>query len=110
MSEETKPVNEEIRAAYDARMSAIADLRAIDQEIGEGPVSEEQRAKIDRANAAVDLNDEKIERGFRKQELEAHSAKLDALVGVSSQPCSPVFNYVFDVLFVEAAIARFGDV
>ena len=82
MSEETKPVNEEIRAAYDARMSAIADLRAIDQEIGEGPVSEEQRAKIDRANAAVDLNDEKIERGFRKQELEAHSAKLDALVGV----------------------------
>jgi hypothetical protein len=82
MSEETKPVTAEIRAAYEARMSAIADLRAIDQEIGEGPISEEQRAKIDRANAAVDLNDEKIERGFRKQELEAHSAKLDALVGV----------------------------
>jgi len=82
MSEENKPVTAEIRAAYEARMSAIADLRAIDQEIGDGPISEEQRAKIDRANAAVDLNDEKIERGFRKQELEAHSAKLDALVGV----------------------------
>ena len=35
---------------------------------------------------------------------------LDALVGVSSQPRSPVLHYVFDVLLVKAAIARFGDV
>tara|TARA_R110002096_G_scaffold11123_3_gene41568 strand:- start:1775 stop:3040 length:1266 start_codon:yes stop_codon:yes gene_type:complete len=79
---EGKPVNDDIRAAYEARMRAIDALRALDAEIGDKPMSEEQRSQVEAINADVDVQDERIARGFRKQDLDAHSAKLDAIVGV----------------------------
>jgi len=81
---EDKPVNDEIRAAYEARMRAIDALRALDADIGDKPMSEEQRAQVETINAEVDTQDERIARGFRNQDLNEHSAKLDALIGVQT--------------------------
>ena len=71
---------------YGERMAIIHKLRALDNELGEGAISAEQRAQIDRHNAAINDLDDRIQRNIRNSEASAANGRLNDLVGGYGEP------------------------
>ena len=71
---------ERLRAERDARMAAINQLRALDEEIGDADMSEEQRAQMDRIHADIDRRDRNIDDIIREGEIDTRSEKIERLI------------------------------
>ena len=72
----------EAKTFYEKRRSAIEDLKAFVDEVGERDFTAEEQETYERMNADIDAYEAKVERAFRNEELNARSAELDAIIGV----------------------------
>ena len=67
---------------YTERMSAIADIRAIDQRLGNKPIGAEDRATLDRLNGVITDIDSRIQANIQADERSAASDRHDAIAGM----------------------------
>jgi len=84
---------------YTERMSAIADIRAIDQRLGNKAIGAEDRATLDRLNGVITDIDARIQANIQADERSAASDRHDAIAGTATDSRSGGAGGINDLLF-----------
>ena len=84
---------------YTERMSAIADIRAIDQRLGNKAIGAEDRAALDRLNGVINDIDGRIQANIQADERSAASDRHDAIAGTPTDSRSGGVGGINDLLF-----------